>query len=408
MLYLPLANLLHHKLGSAGSALGVGISVCMLITLSGLSRGSLEEVAERWEAVDADLIVYSARWGDNITTISGGELGDADVERLERLTAAGEKCVERVVPIFLYRVSIAGQEHNIVGVAPEDLPQLLGGGEIPKPGRSFDPQNKFARWLKGRLEEDRPQGEEGPPLDISDAELAEHGGLEIVIDARLARATGLKLGEKVYTAGRNFTVVGIAPRGALARAFIPRATAQWLFSGPLGRYTLMFVKLRPGVRVGAAVEAVRRTKRLASVAIDEYRGMLQQRFGIMYLYVDTVNVVTLIVAFLFILVTLYTMVIQRRREIAILRSMGASRRFILSQVVAESMLLSACGAAAGVLMSFAAAAGIEAIKPLLTVKITWDWILTAAGAAAVGATLAAVYPALCAIRVDVIEALSLE
>ena len=36
---LPLANILHHKLRSALSMLGIGIGVCMLIALSGLARG---------------------------------------------------------------------------------------------------------------------------------------------------------------------------------------------------------------------------------------------------------------------------------------------------------------------------------------------------------------------------------
>ena len=47
---LPLANILHHKLRSLISAIGIGIAVCMLITLTGLSRGSLFEIAERMEA----------------------------------------------------------------------------------------------------------------------------------------------------------------------------------------------------------------------------------------------------------------------------------------------------------------------------------------------------------------------
>jgi len=404
MVFLPIANLLHHKLRSVLGALGVAVGVCMLVTLSGLSRGSLAEVADRWEAVDADLIVYPARWGDNITTLSGGGLGEADVEALRGITAGEGKCVRFVVPVFLYRVSIAGAEHNVVGVSPRHLPSLLGGGAVVRPGRCFDPDNAFADWLAGKL---APDSEE-EIFDPSEAELARRGGLEMVVDARLAKVAGLAPGSGVYAAGHHFDVVGVVPEGALARAFIPLATAQFLFNGRLGRYTLLFVKLRDGVPVGQALQAVRATKRLAAVPVGQYRGMLEERFGVMYLYVDTVNVVTLVVAFLFILVTLYTMVIQRRRELAILRSMGATRGYILREVLAESVILTAVGAAGGVLLSFAAAAGIERVKPLLTVTITWTWVLVALAAAAVGAALAALYPAWCAMRVDVVKALSLE
>ena len=51
MAHLPLANLMHHKLRSLLSALGIGMGICMLVTLSGLARGSLFEVAEPHDRV---------------------------------------------------------------------------------------------------------------------------------------------------------------------------------------------------------------------------------------------------------------------------------------------------------------------------------------------------------------------
>jgi len=403
MVPLAVANVLHHKLRSALSALGVAIAVCMLITLSGLARGTLGEVADRWEAVDADLIVYPARWGENITTLSGGGLTEADAEFLRALSVSGRAAVARAVPVFVQRLAIAGGVHNVMGVDPDDLPALLGGGGIAPGGRVFDPRGAFARWLRAELS--RPAE---APSDIPDEELAAHGGLEMVVDSRLARAGGLKVGDSVYAAGHHFTVVGVVPDGALARAFIPRATAEFLFAGQLGRYTLLFASVREHVRLGAVREAIARTRRLAAVGVNEYRGLLQDRFGIIYVYVDAVNVVTLIVAFLFILVTLYTIVLQRTREIAILRSMGAGGGYIAAEVLRESLLLTALGAAGGIGLSFAAAATIEALMPYLTVRITWSWVALAAAAAGVGGVVAALYPAWWAMRVDVVEALSLE
>lgn len=403
MVPLPLANILHHKVPSALSALGVAIGVCMLIALSGLARGSLGEVADRWEAVDADLIVYPSNWSDNITTISGGGMSDKDAERIKNLAIGESGAVEYVIPIYLHRISIRGVEHNVVGVRPEDLRRLLGEGGVADGGRVFDPDNACARWLEKKL---TTPGEKA--VDIPEADLASHGGLEMVIDSRLARASGLKVGEKVYSAGHNFTIVGIVPAGAMVRAFVPLATAEYLFNGRLGRFTLLMVKLRQGAPVGAAKEAIRKNRHLKVMSVGEYRAMLESRFGIIYPFVDTVNAVTLIVAMLFIMVTLFTMVIQRRREIAILRSMGASRRFILREVLAESLILTTIGAAVGIALAPAAGAGIEAVRPLLTVQLTARWILIAAAAAIVGGTLAAIYPAWRAMNVDVAETLSLE
>ncbi|MBS3821607.1 MAG: hypothetical protein KGY81_07585, partial [Phycisphaerae bacterium] len=71
MASLPLANILHHKLRSLLSAIGIGIGVCMLVTLSGLADGSLFEIAERMESVNADLIVVPRGLADDTVTFSG-------------------------------------------------------------------------------------------------------------------------------------------------------------------------------------------------------------------------------------------------------------------------------------------------------------------------------------------------
>jgi ABC-type antimicrobial peptide transport system permease subunit len=88
--------------------------------------------------------------------------------------------------------------------------------------------------------------------------------------------------------------------------------------------------------------------------------------------------------------------------------MGATRRFILRQVLYESLILTSCGAAAGALLALPAGAAIEWLRPFLTVTHTWGWTVLSAGVALAGGLLAAVYPAFCAMRVDVVEALSLE
>lgn len=400
MMPLPLANLWHHKLRSSLTALGVAIGICMLVTLSGLSRGSVDEIADRWEAVDADLLVFPANASDNIAALSGGGLGEKDAQLVRQLAVASQPAVEYVAPVYIHRGKIGSGANNIFGCDPRDLPRLTGGRRFLE-GRVFDPDNNCQRFLQQRIE----QAGQGV-LEISDKDLARSGGLEMVIDRRLARDARLKSGDKVHVLGRDFTVVGVMEEGGLARAFIPRATAQWL--GELDRYTMFFVKLKDGVPSQAALEALRPRRNLTGITIDQYRGMLMDMLGVMYIYTDTANAITLAVACLFILVSLYTMVIQRQREIAILKSMGARRRFILGQVLSESLIISVAGTAVGIGLSFPAAMGIEAFRPVLTVRITWEWIGVAAASALIVGTLAAIYPAWKATRIDVVEALTLE
>jgi len=413
MAWLPLANLLHHKLRSALSAVGIGIGICMLVTLSGLSRGSLFEIAERLESVDADLIVSPRGWEANTADKAGSGLSDKYVPLI--LRKHGE-IVSAAAPVFVWPMKLAGQDQRACGFDPNDW-QVLTGGRKLLAGRLPDAEGRFARWLERRLltpatapaagAEDEPQ----EVLDLGPDQLGhpDHNGLELVIDARLAKAGRFRLGQTVHSAGHDWKIVGIAPAGVMTRVFLPRRTAQFLFgSGDISRSTMIFVKLKRGVDVGPAARAIERSIVHDVVPLARYRGMLVEKFGILFIYVDAVNAVALVIAFLFIMVTLYTMVLQRTREIAILKSCGAGNGFILRQVLAESMILTSAGTAVGIGLSFAAAAGIEAYRPLLTVTITWQWLAVAVGAAAVGAVVSGLYPAWRAVRTDVVEALTLE
>jgi len=418
MANLPLANLLHHKLRSVLSALGIGIGICMLVTLSGLSRGSLFEIAERAESVNADLIVSPRGWGDNTADKAGSALPDKYARLM--LDRHGD-IVAKAVPVFIWPMRLAGQEQRAAGVEPNDLTMLTGGRKLSE-GRCFDPNGRFAAWIERKLLAPPPAPASAPAagaddiadtevLNLTQADLADpaHDGLELVIDSRLADAGPYRVGQTVSTAGHDWKIVGIVPAGAMTRVFLPLRTAQFLFgSGDVTKSTMILVKLKPGVDLGPAARAIQKTVGHDVIPLARYRGMLVEKFGILFTYVDIVNAVALVIAFLFIMITLYTMVLQRTREIAILKSFGASNAFILRQVLAESLMLTGFGTVIGIALSFVAAWLIQTVRPLLTVTITWQWIAIALAAAAAGAVLSGLYPAWRAMRVDVVEALTME
>ncbi|MFW6133054.1 MAG: ABC transporter permease [Planctomycetota bacterium] len=423
MANLPLANILRHKLRSVLSALGIGIGICMLVTLSGLARGSLYEVADRWEAVDAELIVYPRIWGDNVTTLSGVGLPDRRITQLPRTHDAQ---VAAATCAFLWRMELAGQDQLAVGVDSDPTAwKRLTGGREPARGRWCEGEvaadgRTASQWLVDTLLSEAPSASGADELSdwpttrrvlsaqaIHD-ELRRRGGFELVIDARLAEAGGYRVGQIVEAANHRWQIVGIVPAGGLARVFMPRRVAQFVFgSGDIRKSTVGFIKLRDGVDPAETAALLTDATRQA-VQVRQYRQMLEQKFGVMFRYVDMVNSLALLIAFLFIMVTLYTMVLQRTRDIAILKACGATSGFILRQVMGEACLLTMAGLVAGVGLSFLAAWAIGTLHPLLTVTITWSWLAVAAGVAGLGAVTSAMYPAWRATRVDVAAALTLE
>ncbi len=409
MTYLPLANLTHHKLRSVLTVLGIAIGMCMMVTLSGLTRGTLEEFGSRWEQVEADLMV-TPRIGDVVYDFSV-RLPDGLADKL--LREHGD-IVERAVPVQMHPMKCGPREYLAVGVDRQAFEAIVGGRRILK-GRLFDPDGAAARWIEQVMltpaTAPAGEGEEAEPItrEFLREGLAKRGGFELVVDARLARTNNLRVGETLETAGHTWTVVGIVQAGGVGRIYLPRRTAQWLFgTGDIRKSTLIFVKLRPGVDAKDAAATLTAAIQHHVQPLSQYRSAVVERSRVMMTFFDVINGVALVVAFLFIMITLYTMVLQRAREIAILKSHGASRWFIFRQVLGESVLLTAAGTAMGVIAGFPIGWAIEQSRLTLTVSITWEWVGIAVAVGAAGAVTSALYPAWRAMRVDVVETLRME
>ena len=109
-----------------------------------------------------------------------------------------------------------------------------------------------------------------------------------------------------------------------------------------------------------------------------------------------------------ILLSMYTMVLERTREIGILKSLGAGRGTLIAQSVTEAVMVCTCGTGLGIGLAFVAKYGIEAARPLLTLNIQPTFILLALGIGIVGGMLSALYPGYRAARLDPVAALGVE
>jgi putative ABC transport system permease protein len=106
---------------------------------------------------------------------------------------------------------------------------------------------------------------------------------------------------------------------------------------------------------------------------------------------------------------MYMAVLQRTREIGILKAIGGSNSFILRIILAEAMVLGIGGTVLGILMSFGAWWLIRKLVPSsLAIDIVPLWWPIAGAITLVGAGLGALYPGLNAARHDPIEALAYE
>ena len=124
-------------------------------------------------------------------------------------------------------------------------------------------------------------------------------------------------------------------------------------------------------------------------------------------FIDFVIAISVIIGFIVIFQAMYTAVMERTREIGILKSLGASKLYIVNVILRETVLLAIAGIIVGIVFSLIVRSGIDH-RSTLRVIVTGGWILKATGIAIVGAILGALYPAYKAAQKDPIDALAYE
>jgi len=361
---LALANVLCRKGRTAISVAAVAVGVMASLVLTGLTQGSIHEVVQRMQNVDADLAVHLKGW--SLVLDSGWPLPMSAREKL--LAVPG---VAYASPVAATRFVILGQGHTAYGIDPEDFPKVGG----------------YRKILRGR-------------------EL--RSGLEMVIDQRLAEAGGFRVGDRIEVMGLSIPIVGICETGIPVRIFLPIDAVQ-RYIAHTERVTFFFVKCTsPEVIDETARRIEERLPSLRAQPLSNYYRILASTFRGLHEFIAAVISVALGITFLTILLTMYTAVVERTREIGILKSMGAGRGFLIREVMSESVLVCLAGVLVGMGLSVVVSAIIEWEFPLLTVELRLRWLLAAAGLGIVGGVLGALYPAWLAARKDPVEALSYE
>ncbi len=125
--------------------------------------------------------------------------------------------------------------------------------------------------------------------------------------------------------------------------------------------------------------------------------------------IDVVIGISMIIGFIVIFQAMYTAVMERTREIGILKSLGAGKLYIVNVVLRETLLIAIGGVILGIAISYGAQGrACERKFQTLPVMITYSWLVKASIIALIGSLLGAFYPAIKAAQKDPIDALAYE
>jgi putative ABC transport system permease protein len=233
----------------------------------------------------------------------------------------------------------------------------------------------------------------------------------IVDDVYTRTGQGHHVGETIEILNHPFRICGVVESGKGGRKMVPIDTLGVLI-GSEGKASVIYVKSDNPANEVAIEKEIAATKGLEGYHVQTMDELLSQytpsKFPGFDLALDVVITIAVIVGFLVIFQTMYTAVLERTREIGILKSMGASKFTIVSVVLRECAALAVVGVLVGIVATFGVQVLLRVRFPSLAFELTVAWIINGALIAFAGALSGALYPAWMAARKDPIDALAYE
>ncbi len=362
---MTVRSLLRRRTRTALTLLSIGVSIAAIVALGGVAQGMLGAFNVMLRDSQTDLFAAEADIDMDFSAI--------DEQVGTRLAA--QPGVDAVSGMFW------------TGLSTTEMPMLIVYG--------YYPQELAIR---------RYRIIEGQPLT---------GRRQVIVGRMAAEQTGLKVGDTFRMLESSFRVVGLYETGQAfedAGVVIDLREAQVLTGKPR-QVQFYLISLRdPG-----QVEAVRDDLEARFPGIDfsltSELGESTSDFRVMQEMADQISLLAVIVGAVGMLNTMLMSVLERTREIGVLRSLGWRRRRVLEMILKESLLLGTVGGVFGIpiglgLGGLIGMAGVwgGAIGPLYTPRL----FVQAVGVAMIAGVAGGLYPAWRAANLQPVEALRYE
>ncbi|MBB5873841.1 putative ABC transport system permease protein [Allocatelliglobosispora scoriae] len=253
-------------------------------------------------------------------------------------------------------------------------------------------------------------------LAVTEGSLDALGEKQAFVDDRTATAAGVHVGSPitvVTTRGEpvTYTVAGVYTATEYVNGYLLPSAARSSFDTAQPREA--YLTLLPGATVAQTLPLVKQllVDSPEVTAVDR-AGMIQQEtgdIGTMLSMVQILLSLAILIAALGIMNTLALSVLERTRELGLLRAVGLSRLQSTGMITAEAVLISVFGALLGMGVGIGlGAAAVRAFKDdgFSTFALPWDQLGVYVGLAAVIGVIAGVVPSIRAARINVLGAIA--
>jgi putative ABC transport system permease protein len=360
---LVIENLKYRPIRTLLSIVAISVQVTLVLALVGLSDGMLNDQARRARGVGADILV---RPPNGALILTGGQM------------------LEHIIPALIEKTPHVTVASGVLAYGT-DLFNYITGIDL----KSFDAMSGGFHFVQG-----------GPFQHPDD----------VMVDEYYAAQHKVRAGDTITIINRPWRISGVYRPGMLARLVVPLATLQDLTANT-GKVTMVYVKVdQPSNIVPTIDDLAGRLKQFKIYSMEDYMSLFSPAsIPLLTQFIGVVIGLGVLVGFLVVFLSMYTAVLERTREIGVLKALGASPGLIMNILLRETVVLALAGSVLGIVFAFGTRSLIGALMPgTLVQAIVYAWWWKTTAIALLGALLGAIYPGLKAARQDAIEALAYE
>lgn len=370
-------NITKRKTRSLLSMLGVAVGVALLVSLISISDGIRKEATDSLGKIQG-IMVQKKDVIDPALGLIGTDI-KKDIEQIDG--------VKTVMPmVFTVAWTVEGESrfrgftnsYFLAGIDPEKASQTRGGTWDVKRGRELKSSDRYSA----------------------------------IVSQTFVDEYNKDIGSKIKLNGTSFRIVGVYDSGSSMsnmQIFIPIDIVRDMANIDKKQVSAYYVEaIDPKNTTKLAKKIEFKVDGIEAKTGNDYAKDIDSFLSVLDAFLWAISLVGAIVAALGIINTMVMSVMERRREIGVLKAVGWTNWDVMKEIIIESLLLSIGGGILGIGVGII---GVNALKAQFGLKylyISHRLILTTLGFSTIIGVIGGVYPSKKAAELSPIEALRYE